>query len=118
MEVKAIAKFIKISPIKANVIRKSIVGKEVQQAVNILENIPKKSSRIIKKVVQSCFANAKQKNSDIQGWYIKNILINEGPKMKRIQSASMGRGVIIRKRFSHITVILDEQVINKKIKKT
>ncbi|MCL5674786.1 MAG: 50S ribosomal protein L22 [Candidatus Omnitrophica bacterium] len=114
MQVKAIAKFIKISPIKAGTIRKSIVGREVHDAINTLENIPRKSAGIIKKVVQSCFANAKQKNSETMHWYVQNIIINEGPKMKRIQSATMGRGVMIRKRSSHITVILDEQaVVNK-----
>ncbi len=114
MEVKAVAKFMKISPYKARIIRKAVVGKEAQEAINILESIPKKAARIVKKVVQSCLANAKQKNSEVHGWYVKNMLVNEGPKMKRMQAAPMGRGFMIRKRFSHITVILDEQQANKK----
>jgi large subunit ribosomal protein L22 len=114
MEIKAISRFVRTSPQKSRMVRGSVLGKEAKDAINILDSISKKPVRFIKKTIQSCLANAKQKNPDAQYWYVKNILIDEGPKMKRMQAATMGRGVIIRKRFSHITVILDDRMINKK----
>jgi len=117
MEIKAISRFVRTSPQKSRMVRGAVVGKEAVEAMNILDNVVKKPGRFIKKTMQSCLANAKQKNPDVLHWYVKNIFIDDGPSMKRMQAATMGRGVIIRKRLSHITVVLDDRAINKKEKK-
>ncbi|MCX7704840.1 MAG: 50S ribosomal protein L22 [bacterium] len=108
MEVIAKVRYAKISPRKARYIRPIVVKKEVGSAINILEHTPNKAASIVKKLIKSALANAQQKNPDQKSWYIKNLYVDEGPKMKRLRSAPMGRAVLIMKRLSHITVVLEE----------
>lgn len=71
--------------------------------------MPQKASYILKKLLNSAIANAKQKKYiDIDNLYVKNILVDEGPTLKRFLPRAMGRATRIRKRMSHITMILDE----------
>ena len=89
----------------ADVIR----GKKVEDALDILAFIPRKASPIISKVVKSAIANAGQDESiDVDTLYIKKIVVDEGPTAKRFRPRAMGRATKIRKRTSHITVVLEE----------
>jgi len=108
MEVIAKTNFARISARKARYLRPLVINKEANNALEILEHLPQKSALIIKKLIQSALANGKQKNPEQDRWYVKNLIIDEGPRMKRLRSAPMGRAVIIMKKFSHITVILEE----------
>ena len=87
----------------------NIKGRPVEEALNILKFTPKKAAQILNKVLYSAVANAEQNTSmDVDSLFVKRIIINEGPTWKRIQPRAMGRAYRIRKRTSHITVVVDE----------
>jgi large subunit ribosomal protein L22 len=103
--VKAIARHIRISPKKANLVAGLVRGKNAQEALDVLKFTPKKAAGILYKVVQSALANAqnnfKQKKEDL---VIKEIVVNKGLTMKRSLPISRGRVHPILKHTSHITV--------------
>lgn len=109
METRAIARFIRISPQKARLVGDNVRGLPVEDAVNILNYTPKKAARLLKKVLNSALANAEQNYSlDLDNLYVKQVRVDEGPTLKRIQPRAMGRANRILKRTSHITVIVEE----------
>lgn len=84
-------------------------GKKVEDADRILTFTQKKAARIIKKVVTSAVANATQNpNVDENILYVKKIFVDQGPTLKRWRARAQGRVSPIKKRMSHITVVLDE----------
>jgi len=84
-------------------------GKKVEDANRILTFTQKKAARIIKKVVTSAVANATQNpNVDENILYVKKIFVDQGPTLKRWRARAQGRVSPIKKRMSHITVVLDE----------
>ncbi len=110
MEVRAVSKYIRISPQKARLVAELIRGKDVDEALSILKFTPKKAARLIDKTLRSAIANAEQtKVIDIDSLYVKKIYIDQGPTMKRWMAKAMGRASRILKRTSHITVVLDEK---------
>ncbi len=118
MEVIAKAKFVRISCRKLRYLRPIVINQEAEFAMKALQNVPNKGALIIRKLIKSALSNAEQKNPEQKSWYIKNLLIDEGPRMKRLRSAPMGRAVIIQRKLSHLKVILEElpetQVIKRK----
>jgi len=109
MEVRAKLRFVRISPRKAQLVADLIRGKGSEEAVNILTFTKKAAAKIIIKVLKSAIANATQKKTiDIDRLFIKKITVDQGPTMKRFQPRALGRATMIRKRTSHITIILDE----------
>ncbi|MCM8772399.1 MAG: 50S ribosomal protein L22 [candidate division WOR-3 bacterium] len=108
MEVTAIARYVRISPRKLRTIIELVKGKEVNDAIGILKNLPKKGARILEKVIKSAENNGKQKAEGVE-WKIKNIIVDGGPMLKRYRAAPMGRAVMVRKRTSHIKVILESK---------
>ncbi len=110
MEAKAKAKYIRISTRKAAQAAALIRGKSVKEAANLLKFTPKKSCRILHKVLNSAVANAQQKRFNIEpgNLYVKNAFADQGPTLKRIQPRAMGRAYQIRRRSSHITVVVEE----------
>lgn len=109
MEAKAVAKYIRVSPRKARIVAGNIKGKPVEDALNILKFTPKKSAQLIGKVLYSAVANAEQiPGVDTDSLVVSNVVIDEGPTWKRIQPRAMGRAYRIRKRTSHITVVVKE----------
>jgi large subunit ribosomal protein L22 len=109
MEARAVAKYIRISPRKVRLIMNQIRGKKVEEALNMLSFAPQKSAFVLKKVIDSAVANAEQNlNMDVDKLYIKRVFADEGPTFKRFRARAMGRATRIRKRTSHLTVILDE----------
>lgn len=110
MEAKANAKFVRISPRKARLVIDLIRGKEIGEAVGILRNTPKKASRLIEKVLKSAVANA-ENNLDLMAddLYVKEAFINEGPTMKRWRARAQGQASPIRKRTSHIAIVVSEK---------
>ncbi len=108
MEIKAAAKFIRISPRKIRLIMDQVRGKKVEVAVNSLSFAPQKGARILKKLINSAIANAEQNSSiNIDSLYIKRVYADEGPTLKRWRPRAQGRATRIRKRTSHLTVVLD-----------
>lgn len=110
MQVSASQKFARISPQKARLVADLIRGKDVEQAVNILQFSDKKASALIKKILNSAIANAENNNGlDIDELKVTEAYVNEGPIMKRMRARAKGRGNRILKRTSHITVSVGEK---------
>lgn len=106
---RAIAKYQRVSPRKARLVARNVRGKGVEEALNILNFTPNKSAQIIYKVVKSALANAINNfDADPDDMVIDEITVNEGPAWKRFMPRAQGRANKIRKRTSHITVILAE----------
>jgi large subunit ribosomal protein L22 len=109
MAAKAMAKYIRVSPRKVRLIMDQVRGKKVEEALNMLSFAPQKGAFVLKKLINSAVANAEQNlNMDVDKLYIKLIFADEGPTLKRFRARAMGRASRIRKRTSHLTVILDE----------
>lgn len=105
---KAVAKYIRISPYKVRVVLDLIRGKDVNEAVAILDNVSKAGALPIKKVVLSAAANAGHNlQMNAADLYVAECYADQGPTLKRMQPMGHGRGFRILKRTSHITVILD-----------
>ena len=109
METKAQAKFIRIAPQKVQVIVPAVKGRKVEEAIALLRFLPRKGARILYQVLHSAVANAGQNKVDIDTLYVKKIMVDKGPTMKRWMPRAMGRATPILKRTSHITVILEER---------
>jgi large subunit ribosomal protein L22 len=112
MKSKATARFIRLSPQKARLVVDLIRGKNVNEALMTLRFTNKpKSTREIEKVVKSAVANATQKdeNVDVDNLFVESCFINEGPRLKRIRPAPMGRAYRYQRRTSHITIELGER---------
>jgi large subunit ribosomal protein L22 len=109
MEKKASARFIRVSPQRIRLIMDEVRGKKAEEALNMLSLAPQKGARVLKKLIQSAVANAEQdSNVDLDVLYIKRIYADQGPTLKRWRPRAQGRATRIRKRTSHLTVILDE----------
>jgi len=109
METRAVAKYVRIAPRKVRLIMDQIRGKRVGEALNLLSFAPQKSAFILKKLVNSAVANAEQNsNMDVDSLFIKRVFADEGPALKRFRPRAMGRATRIKKRTSHLTVILEE----------
>jgi large subunit ribosomal protein L22 len=109
---KATSRFIRMSPQKARLVVDLIRGKNVNEALMTLKFTNKpKSTREIEKVVKSAVANATQKNEnlDVDNLFVETCFINEGPRLKRIRPAPMGRAYRYQRRTSHITIELGER---------
>jgi large subunit ribosomal protein L22 len=84
MEARAVAKYLRISPQKTRLVADVVRGKSVGEALQILSYMPKKGARKIKKVLESALANADQNpNIDVDILYIKKIMVDQGPQLKR-----------------------------------
>jgi large subunit ribosomal protein L22 len=109
MEAKASVKYLKVSPQKARLVVDLIRGRKVDEAVTILAHTKKAVGRDIAKLVKSALANAENNmNLDVDSLYVKTATVDHGPTTKRMHARAMGRGTTIRKRTSHITIVLDE----------
>ncbi len=110
MEAVARARYVRISPRKARLVVDAIRGMNVGEALSRLKFTPKKAARLVSKVIESAVANASQRpDVDVDRLYIKRAYVDGGPMLKRWRPRAMGRAYIIRKRTSHITVVVDER---------
>ncbi|MFC2135101.1 50S ribosomal protein L22 [Bacteroidota bacterium] len=110
MEAKATSKYISTSPRKMRLVIDLIRGKSVDQAIEILHFNPKHASKDAEKVLRSAVSNifnreqeAKLEASDL---VVKEAFVNNGPMLKRISPAPMGRAFRIRKRSNHLTIVV------------
>jgi len=110
MQVKANLKYLRISPRKVRLVASSIKGLNIKEAKSQLGVLIKRSCDPIEKLLDSAVANAVHNfNLQKDNLYISNILVNEGPSLKRWMPRAMGRAAQILKRTSHVTIILDER---------
>jgi large subunit ribosomal protein L22 len=109
MDVKASGKYMRISPQKVRKIVGAVKGQPVESGLNTLRFMPQKAAGMLEKVVRSAVANADQNAGlDVDGLVIKNILVDEGPMLKRFRPRARGRASRILKRTSHVTVIVGQ----------
>ncbi len=110
MEVKAVAKDIGISPRKVRLVVDMVRGKKVDEALNLLRFTPTPTARYVAKVIKSAAANAENNfqmaPSDLK---IVKAFVDEARTLKRFRARSRGQASPILKRYSHITVVVDEQ---------
>ncbi|MEZ4598425.1 MAG: 50S ribosomal protein L22 [Syntrophotaleaceae bacterium] len=110
MEARAKLKYARLSPRKTRLVVDMVRGKGVQEALNILRFSPQKAAAIVGNVVSSAVANAEQKGvSDVDRLFVKTIMVDQGPVLRRFLPRAQGRATRIRKPTSHITVVLDEK---------
>lgn len=111
MAVRATAKYLRLSPQKGRLAAGLVCGRNVEEAVNVLRFSPNKAAGMLLKVINSAVANAGQDPSvNVDMLYIRNIMVDGGPTLKRFQTRAMGRANRILKRTCHMTVILDQRV--------
>lgn len=113
MEAVAQLKYVRISARKVKIVADLIRGKNVDEALSILKYTPKAASPLLEKLLKSAIANATDpagnKNMSREALYIEKIYANQGPTLKRIRPAPKGSAHRIRKRSSHVTIVLKEQ---------
>ena len=113
MESSSKLKYIRQSPYKVRFVADLIRGKNVADAINILSSTNKKASKFLLKLLNSAVANINyiddDSNFDQSDLYVKTIFVDGGPMLKRFRPAAMGRATPIRKRMSHITVIIENK---------
>lgn len=110
MEAKAIAKYVRISARKVNIVLELIRGKSVKEAMAILKFTPKAASEVVAKVLKSAAANAENNHEmNPDSLYIAATYADQGPTLKRFQPHAQGRAFKILKRTSHITVVVKEK---------
>ena len=108
-EAKATLKYARISSRKVKIVADLIRGKKVDEAQKIVKFAPKASSEILEKLLNSAIANAENNHfMNRANLYVAEIYANQGPTLKRIRPAAKGSAVRIRKRTSHITIVLRE----------
>lgn len=109
-EAKARVKNLKTSPQKARLVVDTIRGKQVEEALNILEFQPKAVSKDIQKLIKSAAANAENNfELDVDKLVVSKAFVDQGVVLKRMRPRAQGRGFPIKKRTSHITVVLTEK---------
>ena len=108
MEARAKATFERIAPRKVQIVLDLIRGEDAEKAMAILKHTPKAACEVLEKVLKSAMANAEVKNMDTSKLYVAECFVNQGPTLKRIRPRAQGRAYIIRKRTSHITIVLKE----------
>ena len=112
MESKAILRFVRVSARKARLVADMVRGKDVSEAIEQLSFADKKTAPILRKLVESAVANAEQAakrantDLDIDQLYVKTILVDGGPTLRRFRPRAQGRATKILKKTAHITVEL------------
>jgi len=115
MEARAVARYIRMSPRKVRQVVDLIRGRSVEEAINLLHFTPKRASVPVEKLLRSAVANAMNKDEasklDADDLFIREIMVDQGPTMRRYNPGPMGRANIIRKRSCHISVTVSDQQV-------
>lgn len=110
MEVKASLQYARVGEQKARLVANMVRGKNVSIAIKTLTFMNKKSALMIKKLIESAVANADYKKTiDLDKLFVKTITVDQGPTLKRFRPRAQGRASGVKKRMSHINVVLDER---------
>ncbi|WP_462419760.1 50S ribosomal protein L22 [Salinicoccus sp. Marseille-QA3877] len=109
MQAKAVAKTVRIAPRKVRLVLDLIRGKEVGEAMSILQLTNKRSSPVVEKLIKSAVANAEHNyDMDVDHLIVSEAYADEGPTLKRFRPRAQGRATKINKRTSHVTIIVAE----------
>ncbi len=110
MEIKSVYKYARISSLKAREVTRAIQGMPVSNALSVLNYTPKKAALLVGKTLQSAVANAENNHEiDPETLFVKSALATEGPSLSRIMPRARGSASAIKKRMTHITVILAQK---------
>jgi large subunit ribosomal protein L22 len=110
MEAKAIARHVRIAPRKVRQVADEIKGKGVDEALQILQFTPRSAAEVLSKVLNSAVANAENNfDLDRSSLVVTKASIDQGPTLKRFRARAQGRAAAIRKRTSHITIVVGEK---------
>ena len=115
MQSRATAKYVRMSPRKVRLVVNQIRGKGVNDAYSILQFSKKGAAEPVGKTLRSAVANAQYKaqdqgeNLDVDELVVREVFVDEGPTLRRYRAAAQGRAAPIRKRTSHITVVVDKK---------
>ena len=115
MEYRAQSRYMRVSPQKARLVLDLIKGRRVEDALNTLIFTKKRVAATIEKLLRSALENANYLSSekgidvDVDKLYVKHAIANDGPRMKRIRPAPMGRAFRYVRRISHIELVLAER---------
>lgn len=110
-EIKANLRYLRISPRKTRIVADLVRGKSVRESLASLKFVDKKSAPVISKLIKSAYSNAKnnlKKEINDTDLYIKRISVDEGPTLKRYMPRARGSAYVIRKRTSHVAIVLEE----------
>lgn len=114
-EARAVQRFTRISPRKVRLVANLVRGEQVDLAITRLKFVNKRAAGIVSKVIGSAAANLRDRfedeSLDNEGLFIREVYVDDGPTLKRIQPAPMGRAHPIRKRTSHITVVVAKKEV-------
>lgn len=110
MDSKASLKYARVGAQKARLVVDLVRGKNVSDALKSLTYLNKKSADMVKKLIESAVANAEHKKTmNIDKLYVKSIWVDQGPVLKRFRPRAQGRAFGVRKKTSHINVVLEER---------
>ncbi|WP_317311900.1 50S ribosomal protein L22 [Clostridium thermobutyricum] len=110
MEARAIAKYVRMSPIKVGAVLDLIRGKNVKEAFAILQYTPREAAVVINKVLKSAVANAENNFAlDTDKLVVLEAYVGQGPTLKRFRPHAQGRAFRINKKTSHITIVVKER---------
>jgi large subunit ribosomal protein L22 len=110
-QIKAEARYIRVSPQKARLVVDMIRGKQAGAAITTLRTVNKRIAPTVEKVLQSAIANAQNRNEDldVDRLFISEAYVHDGPRMKRVRPAPMGRAYRYQRRMSHIVIKVTEK---------
>ena len=114
MKSSALLKYARVAPRKVRVVAKLIRGKPVDDAINTLLFTRRGPAKVLKKLVISAIANAEDKSKgsvDTDNLVVKEVVVDQGPTLKRWRPRAMGRATRICKKTSHIRVVLDDETL-------
>jgi len=107
---RAIVRFVRISDTKARIVLEQIKGKDITTALGILKYSPRYAAEVIEKLLKSAVANAENNMGiDPDGLFVEEVFADQGPTLKRIRPRARGSANRIRKKTSHISIILNER---------
>jgi len=113
MQAHAISKYVRISPFRARQVTRLIQGKTVSEAVAMVQVIPQKAARLVSKTLRSAVANAENAEKasvPAEKLTVKEAVVGEGPTMRRFRPKARGMAGRIRKRTSHIKIVVTDEV--------
>jgi large subunit ribosomal protein L22 len=115
MAIQARLNNFRVSPRKARLLADSIRGRQVEDALTLLDLSPRRFARPLAKLVRSAVANAEEKNNrekagiDVDNLFVSRISVDDGPSLWRIRPRAQGRAYWIQRRTSHVTLVLEER---------
>ncbi len=110
MEVRAVTKYVKITPQKARQVARLLQGKKAAEALGTIALIPRKAARLLEKTLRSAIANAENNHDlDRSSLIVKEAVVGAGPTMRRFRAKARGMAGRILKRTSHLTIVLSNE---------